>query len=149
MKKVWLRASTLCLLISLLISSSVPAFAASVPDVEPQDSKYFLGKNITVLSTGNGKLNIDVSVKAKSIMTEIGTTQISVYEKQSDGNYREVHTYTRYNQTGMILSNRSSASISIVYYGTSGKYYYVTAACFCKNSTGSETTWVGSSAVKA
>ena len=82
-------------------------------------------------------------------MAEIGATQICVYQKQSDGSYQEVHTYTRYNQPGMILTKQAFADVNIIYPGTAGKYYYVTAACYCKNSAGSETAWVGSKAVKA
>lgn len=149
MKKGFIRIISLCLLMSLLIGSTLPAFAAAPPpDAEIQDSNYFYYKGLAAIPAGNGKLNISVSVKAKSIMTEIGATQISVFEKQSNGSYQEVRTYTRYNQSGMIFTHRSTANVNLTYSGTPGKYYYVTAACFCKNSTGSETIWVGSNAVK-
>ena len=150
MKRPFIRILSLCLFLFLLIGSAGPAFAAMpTPDAEIQDSNYFSYKNISVIPAGSGKLNITVNVRAKSIMTELGATQICVYQKQSDGSYQEVHTYTRYNQPGMILTKQAFADVNITYPGTAGKYYYVTAACYCKNSAGSETAWVGSKAVKA
>lgn len=143
------RVASLFVLTAVFLSSAIPAFAANMPPIEPQrDSKYFSSKQITVLPGSNGQLKISITVKGKSIMTEIGAIQVCVYEKQQDGSYAEVYTYTRYNRTGMILMNRRTAEINITYNGTPGKYYYVTAACFCKNASGSETSWVGSSAVK-
>lgn len=143
------RVVSLCILTAILLSSTIFAISANTPTVEQQrDSNYFASKKITVLPGNNGQLKISVSIKGKSVMTEIGAAQISVYEKQSDGSYTEVYTYTRYNRTGMILTNRGSAEINIIYGGTPGKYYYVTAACFCKNASGSETSWVGSNAIK-
>lgn len=149
MAQFWTRVVSLFTLLAVSVSCTLSAVAVDIPPVtERRDSNYFVIKDIKALPGNNGQLKISVNVQGKGIMQEIGASQVVVYEKQQNGSYTEAHTYTRYNRAGMILTNRGAVEINITYNGTPGKYYYVTAACFCKNASGSETSWVGSSAVK-
>ena len=151
MSTITSRTLSFCLILSLLTCLIVPASAASSDPIEitPHDSAYFSQRRLSISPGGNGQLQISLFVAAKAIMSEVGATQIVVYEKQANGSYSAVRTYTRYNHSGMIQKNRATAQINIVYPGTPGKYYFVTAACYAKNASGSQTTWMGPSAIKA
>lgn len=149
--KTWrIRALSLCLMIVLTLGLSVPAAAANLPgsDAEIQASDYFGRRRVTVSAAGSGKLHIVVDVVATGIMQEVGATKVTVYERQSNGSYSAVRTYTRYDTPIMIEKNHLSNKFELTYQGTAGKYYYVIAACYAKNASGSEQISVASESVK-
>lgn len=139
----------LCMLVGCFI---LPANALEPPSKEtivPMSSDYFVKNSISILPGGSGRVKISLFVQAKSIMSEIGATKVVVYEKQAEGNYNAVYTYTRENCPSIIQKNRSSVQINISYPGTTGKEYFVTAACYAKNSFGSQSSWVSSPVIEA
>lgn len=151
MKKLWKKVISLSLLAAVMLGLSLSAGAAVVPspDAEIQASNYFVKTGATIMAMGNGKIAIEIVVKAKDVMTELGASKIYVYEKQTDGSYKQVYIYTRDSHAALIKKNNFTAAVQVTYQGTPGKYYYVTAACYAKNASGSETIWAGSNAVKA
>ena len=149
--KTWcVRALSLCLLVVLILGLSVPAGAASIrePDVEIQASNYFGRRKVTASAAGSGKLQIVVDVVAKGTMQEVGATKVTVYEQQSDGTYKAVYTYTRYNTPALIQKNRLSNKFELTYQGKSGTYYYAVAACYAKDASGSQQISITSEKVK-
>lgn len=82
-------------------------------------------------------------------MQELGAKMIVVNEKQSDGNYKAVYTFTPEKYANLIGKNGSKFSFKSTYQGVSGKQYYITAQLYAKNAKASSTIWAGSQTVKA
>ena len=57
-------------------------------------SDYLYQGQVSSSAAGSGKLKIKLDVLATGTMQEVGATQIIVYEKQADGNYKSVYTFT-------------------------------------------------------
>ena len=85
MSTITSRTLSFCLILSLLTCLIVPASAASSDPIEitPHDSAYFSQRRLSISPGGNGQLQISLFVAAKAIMSEVGATQIVVYEKQA------------------------------------------------------------------
>ena len=102
-------------------------------------SDYFAFTDAVAYAEENGKILIEADVCATGMMDEIGVKSITIYEKQSDGYYDDVKTYTRYNTSGMISTNNYEHFKSLTYQGTVGKKYYADIAFYAKDSDGNET----------
>lgn len=131
---------SLCLILVLAFGLTISASARA--------SDYFNYGYVSASAAGNGKVSIKLDVSASGTMQEVGATQIIVYEKQADGNYKSVYTFTNAAYPNLIAKGRSSITTSVTYNGTPGKTYYVTAKCYAKNASGSDSTWAGSNTVK-
>ncbi len=137
----------LCGLISALILTAallVPMACAAV-----QASAYFAVTDVVAYAEEDGKIYIEADVCATRTMEEVGVKSVTIYEKQSDGYYDEVKTYTRYNTSGMISTNNIHNFKSLTYQGTIGKKYYAEVAFYAKNSEGNETLYHDSNVVTA
>lgn len=124
---------SLCI-IMLLFTFAIPASARA--------SAYFSYTNVYANDIGNGTISIKIHVLGTGTMQQIGATQVTVYEEQSDGSYDPVCTYTRDNYyPSMISYNRASHLSYVTHYGTPGKSYYAVCAFYAKNVNGSQTKW--------
>lgn len=112
-------------------------------------SDYFAVTSAVAYAEENGKIYIEADVCATEIMDEVGVKKITIYEKQSDGYYESVKTYTRDDTPGMIRTNNYEHFKSLTYQGTIGKKYYATVAFYAKNSEGNETLYHDSNVVTA
>lgn len=128
----------LCIVI-LVFCMVVPASARA--------SAYFDYTSVYVENLGGGTLNIQIHVLSTGTMQEVGASQITIYEKQSNGNYSPVFTFTRENYPSLITRNRISYITAVTYYGDPGKSYYALAAFYAKNTSGSQTLWRTSNTV--
>ena len=127
-------------LISLSLCVIILAFTLAIP-ASARASAYFSYTNVHVNDIGGGTLRIKVHVLGTGTMQEIGATQVIVYEKQSDGSYDPVRTYTSSECPSLLSYNRASHISYITHYGTPGKSYYALCAFYAKNSTGSQIKW--------
>ena len=137
----------LCSLIAALILTTallVPLACAAV-----RASDYFAYTDAVAYAEENGKILIEADACATDIMDEIGVKSITIYEKQSNGYYDDVKTYTRYNTSGMISTNNYEHFKSITYQGTIGKKYYAEIAFYAKDSEGNETLYSNTNVVTA
>ena len=127
---------TFCLFAAFILSVVllVPMACASA-----RASAYFAVTDALAYAEENGKILIEADVCATGMMDEIGVKSITIYEKQSDGYYDDVKTYTRYNTSGMISTNNYEHFKSLTYQGTVGKKYYADIAFYAKDSDGNET----------
>ena len=141
MKRIGQKQLSLLLCLALLFTMAIPASARA--------SDYFNNTYVSATAAGGGTLRIKVDVAASGTMKELGATEIIVHERQANGTYKPVRTFTRNQNANLIRKNCASNVISLTYKGTPGKYYYVTAHCYAKNASGTGATWVGSSAVRA
>lgn len=78
-------------------------------------------------------------------MDKLGATEIIIWERQSDGSYESVKTYT----SGLMDTNTAEAYRRVYYQGTSGVRYYATVALYAKDSSGSETLYSDSRVITA
>ena len=137
---------TFCLFAAFILSVVllVPMACAAA-----RASAYFAITHAVAYAVKNGKILIEADVCATGMMDEIGVKSITIYEKQSNGYYDDVKTYTRYNTSGMISTNNYEHFKSITYQGTIGKKYYAEIGFYAKNSSGSETLYYDTNIVTA
>lgn len=141
MKRIGQKHLSLLLCLVLLFTMAIPAGARA--------SDYFHRTNISATAGGGGTLRIKLNIAATGTMQELGATEVIVHERQANGTYKPVRTFTRNQNPSLIRKNSSSNVVSLTYKGTPGKYYYITAHCYAKNASGTGATWVGSNAVRA
>lgn len=110
-------------------------------------SEYFHRTYTSATHIGNGTLRIKVDLAATGTMQEVGATKVVVYEKNSNGDYESVYTFTRELYPNLITYNRLSYVTYVTYYGETGTSYYVSVAFYAKNAYGSQTKWGDSSVV--
>lgn len=137
----------LCSLIAALILTA--ALLVPMACAAARASAYFAVTDVVAYAEENGKILIEADACATDIMDEIGVKSITIYEKQSNGYYDDVKTYTRYNTSGMISTNNYEHFKSITYQGTIGKKYYAEIAFYAKDSEGNETLYSNTNVVTA
>lgn len=136
MKKIITMLATLVFTMSCFFA--VPAFAAETEEITPYASEYFSSYNATITSSANGKVNINVYVNGKKIMTQIGATKVVL--KEYDGSsWTSVKTFNYSSYPDLMGYNQKSLVGSVSYSGTSGKKYKAIVTFIAKDSNGSDT----------
>lgn len=131
----WLQATGAVFLAVLLI---LPMKVSGYATVKASD--YFSVTQAWATALGGGKVLIEFDMGTTHTMTELGAQHIVIYEQRaSDGGYKSVKTYSRYNTNGLMDGNSTSAYGSVTYSGTSGKKYYAKVTFYAKDDDGSET----------
>lgn len=144
MKQFSRRLCSLTAALILTVVLLVPMACAAA-----RASDYFAVTSTVAYAEENGKILVEADVCATETMDEIGVKSITIYEKQSDGYYDDVKTYTRYNTSGMIATNNYTHFKSLTYQGTIGNKYYARIAFYAKNSEGNETLYSDTNVVTA
>lgn len=144
MKKVANRIFASIAVLTLTLTLFIPAACAA-----ENASYYFAGTDAVAYAEANGKIYIEGECIGTGTMDEIGIKSIIIYEQQSDGYYDPVHTYTRYNTSGMISYNNYEHFKSVTYQGTVGTKYYAEIGFYAKDSDGNETLYHDSNIVTA
>lgn len=129
----------------LLLIAIIPASNA----VDARSSDYFAMTEVWATATGSGKFIVEFDINATHTMTEVGATKIIIKERQSDGSYEGVKTFTRYNTSGLIQRNSSCAYAKVSYTGTPGTKYYASVTLYAKDGSGSETMGVVTNTITA
>ena len=127
MNKIGHRATALLLCVVLLFGLSISAGA--------RESQCIDHYNVKASALGNGKISIEVALSGTEPMQEIGAKMIVVNEKQADGNYKAVYTFTPEKYTNLIKKNGRTFSFKGTYQGIAGKQYYITAQLYAKNAS--------------
>lgn len=127
-----------CLFMSLVLMLTLTFPVACAAE---QASYYFTSTSAVAYAEPNGKILIEADAMATGTMDVIGVESITIYEKQSDGYYDDVYTYTRYNTSGMTRTNNVEHFKSVTYQGTIGTKYYANIAFYAENDEGSETLY--------
>ena len=139
-RRLFCLASTLVLTLSLLLPMACAA---------EQASYYFAYTDAVAYAEADGKILVEADALATHTMDEIGVESITIYEQQADGSYDDVHTYTRYNTSGMIRTNNYEHFKAVTYQGTVGKKYFASIAFYAADDEGSETLYRSTYAVTA
>ena len=144
MKKIPRRflGLTAALVMALTLLSPLACAAVTASD-------YFAVTAIIVTPVGGGRFAVEADAMATEIMDEVGVKSITIYERQSDGSYDDVASWTRYNTIGMIATNNITNYKRVYYDGTAGTKYYATVSFYAKNSEGSETITRNSEVITA
>ena len=145
MRQKKLRIATIMLLLAMIFGLFLTAYAATPETYETQASLYYASTEVTCIATGNGKVTVEVDINATHTMTKRGPLKIEIWEKQSDGSYQLVKTYSG----GMLTSNSMFAFATKTYQGTAGTKYYAIAKLYAKDDNGSQTMYQSSSTITA
>lgn len=140
MKHTITRLLTMIFSCALVVAMLVPMAGAVA-----RASYYFSATEIVATATGNGKVVVEFDINATHTMKEVGATEIIIWEKQSNGSYDEVKSYT----SGLIDTNTAFSYRRVTYYGTPGTKYYATVVCYAKDSNGSEKLYCDTNVVTA
>lgn len=133
------RAIPLFLLVTILLSLAAPASARA--------STHFSSAGVSVTAKGSGKLQIEMVARATEKMISLGVSYVNIKEKQPNGTYRTVKTYTSSTNPSLIQKNRISFHALLTYQGKSGKTYQVTVTFRAENSTATTTVMRTSRAI--
>ena len=144
MKKSARQICGLAIVLTLALTLLVPMACAA-----EQASDYFSVTSAVAYAEADGKIYVEGDCCGTGTMDEIGIESITIYEKQSDGYYDDVYTYTRYNTSGMISYNNYEHFKSVTYQGIVGKKYYARIAFYAEDSEGNETLYHNSNIVTA
>lgn len=115
-----------------------------------QASDYFGCTAVYATATGGGKVLVEFEIDATHIMSEVGATDIYIYEQQSNGTYKNVYTFISDEYySSMINTNSAFGDGGVTYQGKSGIKYYAKCALYAKDSDGSETRYYNTQIVTA
>ena len=132
---------TVSTVISLL---SVAASAAVV-----RSSNYLDAYRCAVSAENNGKIAVTVDVDAIVNATEIGATEIYIYESTNGEDFTCVEEYFAEDYPEMLGSGWNYYDSPIIHQGTVGKYYYAVVYVYAGNSTGGDTRRVETTTIRA
>lgn len=138
------RFMGIILALSIACALAIPAFAAT-----PRASDYFAETEVWATRTGSGKFIVEFDIAASHTMRELGAKEITIWERQANGSYEEVETFTRYNTSGLMDTNCAVAYGKITYNGTAGTKYYATVALYAKDASGNETLYCDTNVITA
>ena len=125
------------LILTICILSSVLCTAASAVTVRSSD--YLDSYVCSVTPRGNGKIIVSATVSAIVNATQIGATDVYIYESSNDEDYTCVEHYNYEDYPNMMGSGRGFNRDVATYEGTPGKYYYAVVYVYAGNSTGGDT----------
>lgn len=123
---------------------SVAASAAVV-----RSSNYLDAYACGVTAKNNGKISVCVDVDAIVNATEIGATEIYIYESTNGEDFTCVAEYFAEDYPEMLGSGWNYYESPIVHQGTVGKYYYAAVYVYAGNATGGDTRAVNTNVVRA
>ena len=132
---------TVSVMLSLL---SVAASAAVV-----RSSNYLDAYACSVSAENNGKIDVCVNVDAIVNATEIGATEIYIYESTNGEDFTCVEEYFAEDYPEMLGSGWRYYDEPITHQGTVGKYYCAAVYVYAGNSTGGDTRTVYTNTVRA
>lgn len=123
----------LCMLLTVcMLSSSLVALAAT------QASAYLSSYSADLTAGSNGKIYVTVDVSGTGYMTDIGATDIYIYESTDNVDFTRVSSFSSDRYPRMLGSGTIYVDTPITYAGTPGCYYIAEVYFYAANSTGSD-----------
>lgn len=135
--------------IILAVSVAASLLSVSASAVVVRSSDYLDAYACSVRALNNGKIEVCVSVDAIVNATEIGATEIYIYESFNGEDFTCVEVYDAEDYPEMLGSGWSYYYEPIIHQGTVGKYYYAAVYVYAGNSTGGDTRAVNTNVVRA
>ena len=133
----------------LAVSTVVSMLSVAASAVVVRSSNYLDAYACSVSAENNGKIAVTVDVDAIVNATEIGATEIYIYESSNDVDFTCVAEYFAEDYPEMLGSGWNYFNEPIIHQGTVGKYYCATVYVYAGNSTGGDTRRVETNTVRA
>lgn len=135
------------IILTVSVTMSLLSVAASAAVV--RSSNYLDAYGCSVTAENNGEIAVCVEVDAIVNATEIGATDIYIYESSNDVDFTCVEEYHAEDYPEMLGSGRHYYDTPIFHDGTVGKYYYAVVYVYAGNTTGGDTRRVETNTVRA
>lgn len=145
MKVSWKRLFSALMMVCML--SSTLCTAASAATVRSSD--YLDSYVCSVTAESGGVIIVSANVNAVINATEIGATDVYIYESSNNEDFICVEEYHAEDYPEMLDSGRHFNSDVATYEGTPGKYYYAAVYVYAGNSTGGDTRSYDTASVRA
>ena len=120
-KKTTIAVRLIALL--LILSFSIPAYAAAPESVQPRASAYLDNYIAYVYLPGTGEVRVYFDVTGTDDMDELGALSIAIYESTDGVNWTWKDTFKHYQTPGMLSYNDDYHSGYVSYNGIVGRYY--------------------------
>lgn len=137
---------SICLIFALCM---LLASFTSVSALETRASDYFSRTEVWATAMGRGKVVVEIDIVATHTLKEVGATKIVIKERQSNGSYETVKTFSSDTTTDLIAKNSMDHYALVSYQGKSGTKYYAVATLYGKDSSGSETMYQATNTITA
>lgn len=125
----------LCGLLAVCILSAFGLASAA-----EQASDYLDSYTATLTAKGSGKISVTVDVNATGPMTDVGASEIHIYESSTlNGSYTWVASYYAEDYPDMLDSGYQYFEAPITHQGTAGRYYIADVTFYAGNSSGHDT----------
>ena len=134
-------------LLAICMLSSIFCTVASAMDARYSD--YLDSYVCSVTPKGNGKIIVSATVSAIVNATQIGATDVYIYESSNNEDFTCVEHYNYEDYPNMMGSGRGFNRDVATYYGTPGKYYYAAVYVYAGDSTGGDTRSYDTASVRA
>ena len=135
------------IILAVSVAASLLSVSASAAVVRSSD--YLDAYACSAHRENNGKIAVCISVDAIVNATEIGATEIYIYESINGEDFTCVEVYDAEDYPEMLGSGWHYYDTPIIHQGTVGKYYYATVYVYAGNSTGGDTRTVNTNIVRA
>lgn len=140
------RLIAVVIVVAVLSSMMVPAFAADPDSGIAPHASYYISSVYAYAAGGTGSITVHFSIVPTGKMTSLGATKVQIY----DYNDTLVKTFYSSSTSGMLISNAYSHSSSVTYYGaTSGQKYYAVVTFKAANSSGGDSDYYVTAYAKA
>ena len=133
----------------LTVSAVVSLLSVAASAAVVRSSNYLDAYRCAVSAENNGKIAVTVDVDAIVNATEIGATEIYIYESSNGEDFTCVEEYFAEDYPEMLDSGWSYYESPIIHQGTVGKYYYAAVYVYAGNRTGGDTRSVNTNVVRA
>ena len=133
---------TASFLLTCLLSSmcSVFSIAAYYPPDDSESSEYLSSYSVAAVAESDGIIAVTVDVTAVVNASEIGATDIYIYEgNSSNGIFTCVAHYSSDDNSNMLGTGYFYYRTAVRHQGTIGKYYFANVYVYAGNSTGGDT----------
>lgn len=104
----------------------------------PRASDFLSSYDAWINTTSNGILLINFDLDATTTMTRLGTSEIVVQKKLSNGNWLGIQSYYGINTPSMVGYDRGEYGNTITFNGAPGTEYRAKVTFFAENSKGSD-----------
>ena len=127
----------LCSLLAVCMCSTLLFTMANAADI--RSSAYLDSYVCSVTPKSGGKIVVSASVDAVINATEIGATDVYLYESSNGTSYTCVEHFSSDDYPTMLGSGWGFNRDVATYQGTVGKYYYANVYVYAGNSSGGDT----------
>ena len=134
-------------LLTICVFSSIFCTVASAMDARYSD--YLDSYVCSVTPKGNGKIVVSATVSAIVNATQIGASDVYIYESSNNEDFTCVEEYHYEDYPNMMGTGRHFNRDVATYYGTPGKYYYAAVYVYAGDSTGGDTRSFDTASVRA